>query len=96
MSRVMDLPESKSSYWKYWFIDGLPSLFSERVKKVLRGDQPEIPYDRLTYGNLIGICTQEGLNLYNELKLAQQIKRTQMSEISIERFLYAVWNRRTV
>ena len=48
----------------------------------MRGDQPEIPYDRLTYGKLIGICTQEGLNLCNELKLAQQIKRTQMSEKS--------------
>ena len=69
----------KSIYWKNRFIDGLPSLFSERVKKVLRGDQPEIPYDRLTYGKLIGIYTQERLNLCNELKLAQQIKRTQMS-----------------
>ena len=48
----------------------------------MRGDQPEIPYDRLTYGKLIGICTQEGLNLCNELKLAQQIKITQMSEKS--------------
>lgn len=82
MSRVMDLPESKSSYWKNRFIDGLPALFSERVKKVLRGDRPEIPYDMLTYGKLIGICTEEGLNLCNELKLAQQIKRTQMSEKS--------------
>ena len=72
----------KSIYWKNRFIDGLPSLFVERVKKVLRRDQPEISYDRLTYGMLIGICTQEGLNLLNELKLAQQIKRTQMSEKS--------------
>ena len=76
MSRVMELPESKSSYWKNRFIDGLPSLFSERVKKILRGDRSEIPYDTLTYGKLIGICTQEGLNLCNELKLDQQIKRT--------------------
>ena len=79
MSRVMDLPESKSSYWKNRFIDGLPSLFSERVKKVLRGYWPEIPYDTLTYGKLIGICTQVGLNLCNVLKLAQQTKSNQMS-----------------
>ena len=59
----MDPPESKSSYWNNRFIDSLPSLFSERVKKVLRGGRPETPYDTLTYGKLIEICTQEGLNL---------------------------------
>lgn len=78
----MDLPESKISYWKDRFIDGLPPLFVERVKKTLRGDHTEIPYDTLTCGKLIGTCTQEGLNLCNELKLAQQIKRNQMSERS--------------
>ena len=34
---------------------------------------------------LIGTCTQEGLNLCNELKLAQQIKSTQKSERSQSR-----------
>ena len=82
MSRVMELPESKYEYWKNKFIDGLPPLFAERVKKILRGDNLEIPYDTLTYGKLIGTCTQEGLNLCNELKLAQQIKNTQKSERS--------------
>ena len=54
----------------------------ERVEKTLRWDHTEIPYDNLTYGKLIGTCTQEGLNLFNELNLAQQIKRNQMSERS--------------
>ena len=40
------------------------------------------PHYLLTYGMLIGTCTQEGLNLCNELKLAQQIKSTQKSERS--------------
>ena len=57
----------------------LPCLWKES-RKTLRGDHIEIPYDTLTYGKLIGTCTQEGLNLCNELKLAQQIKRNQMSE----------------
>ncbi|XP_070036617.1 uncharacterized protein [Nicotiana tomentosiformis] len=74
MSRVMELPENKYEHWKAKFIDGLPSLFAERVRKTLRGSYGEIPYKDYTYGKLIGICTQEGLNLCNELKLSKQLK----------------------
>lgn len=76
----MHLPKSKISYWKARFIDRLPPLFVEKVKKTVRGDLTDIPYDNYTYGKLIGTCTQEELNLCNELKLAQQIKRNQMSK----------------
>ncbi|KAG5615136.1 hypothetical protein H5410_014960 [Solanum commersonii] len=50
------------------FIDDLPPLFAERVRKILRNEQGIIPYNDYTYGGLIGICTQEGINLCNELK----------------------------
>ncbi|XP_075095419.1 uncharacterized protein LOC142173695 [Nicotiana tabacum] len=50
LSRVMELPENKIEYWKAKFIDGLPSLFAERVKKVLRGSYGEISYRDYTYG----------------------------------------------
>nr|XP_016433410.1 PREDICTED: uncharacterized protein LOC107759921 [Nicotiana tabacum] len=43
MSRVMELPENKYDHWKTKFIDGLPSLFAERVRKTLRGSYGEIP-----------------------------------------------------
>ncbi|XP_047263678.1 uncharacterized protein LOC124896199 [Capsicum annuum] len=33
----MDLPKSKYTHWKAKFIDGLPPLFAERVRKELRG-----------------------------------------------------------
>ncbi|XP_055824316.1 uncharacterized protein LOC129892793 [Solanum dulcamara] len=49
LSRVMDLPESNSVHWKTKFIDGLPSLFAERVRKILRGTNTAIPYDVFTY-----------------------------------------------
>ena len=89
----MHLPESKIKYWKAIFIDGLPLLFVEKVKKTLRGDHTEIPYDNLTYGKLIETCTQEGLNLCNELRLAQQIKRNQnVRKISIGRLLCTIWD----
>ena len=48
----MDLPKSKISYWKAIFIDGLPPLFVERVKKTLRGDHIEIPYDTFFFQDM--------------------------------------------
>ncbi|XP_070013947.1 uncharacterized protein, partial [Nicotiana sylvestris] len=82
MSRVMELPENKYEHWKAKFIDGLPSLFAERVRKVLRGSYGEIQYGNYTYGKLIGVCTQEGLNLCNELKLSRQLKIDKLKEKS--------------
>ncbi|KAJ0638829.1 hypothetical protein HanHA300_Chr00c0038g0686551 [Helianthus annuus] len=80
LSRVYELSENNSSHWKSKFIDGLPSLFAERVRKVLRGTNIQIPYDNYTYGRLIGVCVQEGLALCNELKLNQQIKKQNRTE----------------
>ncbi|KAG5610322.1 hypothetical protein H5410_021603 [Solanum commersonii] len=82
LSRVMELPENGLEFWKAKFIDGLPSLFAERVKKTLRNPQGIIPYSDLTYGKLIGVCTQEGINLCNELKLSRQLKMDKLREKS--------------
>ncbi|XP_070003159.1 uncharacterized protein [Nicotiana sylvestris] len=82
MSRVMELPKNKYEHWKAKFIDDLPSLFAERVRKVLRGSYGEIQYGNYTYGKLIGVCTQEGLNLCNELKLSRQLKIDKLKEKS--------------
>ncbi|PHU07847.1 hypothetical protein BC332_24336 [Capsicum chinense] len=78
----MDLPESKYDHWKAKFIDGLPPLFAERVRKSLRGSYGEVQYSEKTYGQLIVACTQEGLALCNELKLARQIKLDKLREKS--------------
>ncbi|KAG5589597.1 hypothetical protein H5410_040111 [Solanum commersonii] len=53
LSRVMELPECNNSHWKSKFIDGLPALFAERVRKAHRGDGVSINYDDYTYGKLI-------------------------------------------
>ncbi|WMV56267.1 hypothetical protein MTR67_049652 [Solanum verrucosum] len=82
LSRVMELPENGLEFWKAKFIDGLPSLFVERVKKTLRNPQGIIPYSDFTYGKLIGACTQEGINLCNELKLSRQLKMNKLREKS--------------
>ncbi|KAG5579998.1 hypothetical protein H5410_050625 [Solanum commersonii] len=41
-----------------------------------------IPYSNFTYGKLIGACTQEGINLCNELKLSRQLKMDKLREKS--------------
>ncbi|KAG5580146.1 hypothetical protein H5410_050773 [Solanum commersonii] len=82
LSRVMELPENGLEFWKAKFIDSLPSLFAERVKKTLRDPQGIIPYNNYTYGKLIGACTQEGINLCNELKLSRQLKMDKLREKS--------------
>ncbi|KAG5568264.1 hypothetical protein H5410_064719 [Solanum commersonii] len=82
LSRVMELPENGLDFWKAKFIDGLPSLFAERVKRTLRNPQGTIPYSEFTYGKLIGACTQEGINLCNELKLSRQLKMDKLREKS--------------
>ncbi|KAG5630259.1 hypothetical protein H5410_001976 [Solanum commersonii] len=38
LCRVMELPKFNSTHWKSKFIDGLATLFAERVRKSLRGD----------------------------------------------------------
>ncbi|KAG5580834.1 hypothetical protein H5410_051461 [Solanum commersonii] len=78
----MELPENGLEFWKAKFIDGLPPLFAERVKKTLRDPQGIIPYNNYTYGKLIGACTQEGINLCNELKLSRQLKIDKLRERS--------------
>ncbi|KAG5630647.1 hypothetical protein H5410_002364 [Solanum commersonii] len=49
----MELPECNSTHWKSKFIDGLPTLFTERVRKSLRGDNTSINYEDYTYGKPI-------------------------------------------
>ncbi|XP_070003210.1 uncharacterized protein [Nicotiana sylvestris] len=73
MSRVMELPDNKFEHWKAKFIDGLLSLFAERVRNVLKGSCGEILYNNYTYGKQLKIdklkeksqlgdfCTQFGL-----------------------------------
>ncbi|KAG5579249.1 hypothetical protein H5410_049876 [Solanum commersonii] len=68
LCRVMELPECNSTHWKSKFIDGLPTLFAERVRKSLRGDDHSINYDNYTYGKLISACVQEGLSLFSHKK----------------------------
>ncbi|KAG5627522.1 hypothetical protein H5410_012740 [Solanum commersonii] len=58
----------------------------ETVRSLLNenstNSQGDIPYGAYTYGKLIRACTQEGINLCNEIKLSRQLKIDKLRERS--------------
>ena len=55
----MQRHDANAKHWKAKFIDGLPPLFAEKVRQKLKDqhDGNSIPYNSLTYGHLISVCT---------------------------------------
>ncbi|WJZ92793.1 hypothetical protein VitviT2T_011770 [Vitis vinifera] len=75
LTKVMLRSDCNQSFWKEKFISGLPKFFSERIRiKIREQYNGQIPYDKLTYGEIISIVTAEGIKLCNDFKLKQQMK----------------------
>ena len=56
--KVMLRLDYNKSFWKEKFISGLPRLFSKRIRiKIMEQFNGQIPYDKLTYGEIISIVT---------------------------------------
>ena len=78
LTKVMLRLDCNQSFRKKKFILGLPRLFYERIRiKIRERFNGQIPYDKLTYGEIIGIVTTEGIKLCNDFKLKQQMKNEQ-------------------
>ena len=70
--------DCNQSFWKEKFILGLPKLFFERIRiKIREQFNGQIPYDKLSYGEIISIVTSEAIKLCNDFKLKQQMKNEQ-------------------
>ena len=66
----MSRPDANASYWKERFLFGFPRVLIEKVQNTLREKwQCTIPYDELTYGDLISEVKKEGLKRCSQLKL---------------------------
>ena len=64
LSKVKTRPDANASYWKERFMFGLPRALTGNVQNTLREKwQGTIPYDELTYGDLISEVKKEGLKL---------------------------------
>ena len=68
--------DSNQPFWKEKFLPGLPILLRERVHNTI-GQSFRIhiiPYDQLTYGELISTTQKEGLKIFQDLKLQKHLK----------------------
>ena len=69
ISRVMLRKDCHKPYWKERSIDGLPRIFTLKVKQVLMGKNDSIDYDHLTYGDIFSAIKKLGINMCNDEKL---------------------------
>ena len=77
LAKVMTRTDARASFWKERFLYGLPIAFNEKVQESLRErNNGTIPYDELTYGDIISEVKKEGLKLCSQLKLQYQVKKT--------------------
>ena len=68
-TRVMHRSDCNSPFWKEKFINGLPRLFSEKVKEALSTPLGVINYDDLTYGNISSTIRSERIRMCRDLKI---------------------------
>ncbi|KAH9688795.1 hypothetical protein KPL70_015238 [Citrus sinensis] len=61
--------------WKEKFLAGLPTLLGENVRNSTKPlYDNRIPYDELTYGELVSFINKEGLKICQDLKLQKRLK----------------------
>ncbi|KAH9696764.1 hypothetical protein KPL71_023319 [Citrus sinensis] len=62
--------------WKEKFLAGLPTLLGEKVRNSIKTlFDNRIPYDELTYGELVSFVNKEGLKICQDLKLQKRLKQ---------------------
>ena len=78
LTKVMLRSYCNQSFWKEKFMGELPKKISENIRiKTREQFNGQIPYDELTYGEIISIIIVKGINLGNDFKLKQQMKSEQ-------------------
>ena len=76
LAKLFFRPDARASFWKKRFLYGLPRAMNEKVQGSLREKyNGTIPYEALTYGDLISEVKKEGLKLCSQLRLQQQVKK---------------------
>ncbi|GAV90974.1 LOW QUALITY PROTEIN: hypothetical protein CFOL_v3_34374, partial [Cephalotus follicularis] len=76
MTKVLTREDANQPYWKEKFIIRLPTLFAEKIKSKYREKHKcFVPYETLTYGDIVSTITKTGLEICNDIKMGKQIKR---------------------
>nr|KAJ0218077.1 hypothetical protein LSAT_V11C300118150 [Lactuca sativa] len=78
--KVFSRPDYKEAYWKERFIVGLPKLFAERViQKLRKSFNNQIPYQNLTYGDIVNYINKEGLAVCADLRFKEKHKKDRIN-----------------
>ncbi|GAV92377.1 hypothetical protein CFOL_v3_35756, partial [Cephalotus follicularis] len=74
--RFLTREDANQPYWKEKFITGLPTLFAEKIKnKYRKKHKGVVPYEKLTYGDIVSTITKTGLEICYDIKMSKQIKK---------------------
>eukprot|EP00268_Persea_americana_P041890 TRINITY_DN41860_c0_g1_i1.p2 TRINITY_DN41860_c0_g1~~TRINITY_DN41860_c0_g1_i1.p2 ORF type:complete len:197 (-),score=7.93 TRINITY_DN41860_c0_g1_i1:24-614(-) len=90
LAKLFSLQECNNDFLKEKFISGLPKLFAEKVREVIRSDyNGTLLLQNCTYGDIIQTINQIGASLCNEMKLRKQIEQqTKISKYELGDFCY--------
>ncbi|GAV61981.1 LOW QUALITY PROTEIN: MP domain-containing protein, partial [Cephalotus follicularis] len=76
MTKVLTREDANQPYWKEKFVTGLPTLFAEKIKNKYREKHKGVvPYEKLTYGDIVSTITKTGLEICYDIKMSKQIKK---------------------
>ncbi|KAH9657497.1 hypothetical protein KPL70_023096 [Citrus sinensis] len=74
-TRLFLRDDANHTTWKEKFIAGLPTLLGEKVRNSIKAlYDNRIPYDELTYDELVSFVNKEGLKICQDLKLQKRLK----------------------
>ncbi|KAH9718253.1 hypothetical protein KPL71_022149 [Citrus sinensis] len=75
LTRLFLRDDANHITWKEKFLAGLPTLLGEKVRNSIKAlYDNRIPYDELTYGELVSFVNKEGLKICQDLKLQKRLK----------------------
>ncbi|QHO49641.1 uncharacterized protein DS421_1g15740 [Arachis hypogaea] len=77
LTRVYTREDSQQSFWKEKFLAGLPKSLGDKVRDKICSSTPDgiIPYDELSYGQLISFIQKVALKICQDDKIQRQLAR---------------------
>ncbi|XP_042520072.1 uncharacterized protein LOC122093711 [Macadamia integrifolia] len=75
LTKVLTRPDANLLCWKEKFLTGLPTLFSKKIKTLRKENDGIIPFDQMTYGQIINLIYEEGLTLCTDIRLRKLINK---------------------
>ncbi|KAH1188242.1 hypothetical protein GmHk_U059792 [Glycine max] len=77
LTRVYTREDSQQPFWKEKFLVGLPRSLGDKVRDKIRSQSAngDIPYENLSYGQLISYVQKVALKIYQDDKIQRQLAK---------------------